>query len=272
MELDDCAFPLLAGVVCTDSQAVGFKDMDFGLLVGAKPRGPGQERGDLLRDNGAIFTSTGQAIGENASRDCKVLVVGNPANTNAYIAMQHAAKQGLAKKNFTAMTRLDHNRGQYQLANKIGAAVQEVDQFIIWGNHSPTMFPDTRYTHTNGDDVNAKFDLEWYNKDFMPTVQQRGAAIIAARKLSSAASAANAAIEHIRDWHLGSNGQWVSMAVPSDGSYGVEKDIVFSFPCVCEDGEYHIVKDLELNQFQKDKIDVTLQELLGEKNAVANLL
>lgn len=170
MELDDCAFPLLAGVVCTDSQAVGFKDMDYGLLVGAKPRGPGMERGDLLRDNGAIFTSTGQAIGENASRDCKVLVVGNPANTNAYIAMEHAAKQGLGKKNFTAMTRLDHNRGQHQLANKIGSAVQEVEQFIVWGNHSSTMFPDTRYSHTQGQDINPRFDQEWYNKDFIPTV------------------------------------------------------------------------------------------------------
>lgn len=170
------------------------------------------------------------------------------------------------------MTRLDHNRGQYQLANKIGAAVQDVDSFIIWGNHSPTMFPDTRYTNVNGQDVNSGFDQEWYNNSFMPVVQQRGAAIIAARKLSSAASAANAAIEHIRDWHLGSNGQWVSMGVPSNGSYGVEQDLQFSFPCVCENGEYKIVEGLELNQFQKDKIDITLKELIGEKTAVANLL
>ena len=246
MELEDCAFPLLAGVVCTDSASVGFKDIDFGLLVGAKPRGPGMERADLLRDNGKIFTSTGQAIGEHASRNVKILVVGNPANTNAFITMTHAVKQGLKKESFTAMTRLDHNRGQHQLAQKLNHKVEDIKNFVIWGNHSSTMFPDTQNVQVNDKKIHDTIDQTWYNKDFIPCVQQRGSAIIAARKLSSAASAANAAIDHIRDWHLGSQGNWVSMAVPSDGSYGVDKDTIFSFPCTTKDGAYSIVKNLQL--------------------------
>ena len=271
MEIDDCAFPLLAGVVITDDPEVAFKDADIAILVGARPRSKGMERGDLLAANAAIFKVQGAALNKVASRDVKVLVVGNPANTNAYIAMKSAPD--LPAKNFTAMLRLDHNRALSQLAAKAGVAVSSLEKLAVWGNHSPTMYADYRATTSNGESIKAKINDEAWNRDtFLPTVGKRGAAIIEARGLSSAASAANAAIDHIRDWVLGTNGGWVSMGVPSDGSYGVPEGIMFGVPCTCANGEYTVVKGIELDEFSKERFKITLDELLSEAEGVADLL
>lgn len=275
MELDDCAFPLLAGMIASDDPNVAFKDADYALLVGARPRGPGMERKDLLAENAKIFTVQGAAIGLNASPNCKVLVVGNPCNTNAYIAMKSSAKVGgrVPAKNFTAMLRLDHNRALSQLSGKIGRPVTSFKQMTVWGNHSPTMYADYRFASSNGDSVKALVnDQEWNANVFLPTVGKRGAAIIEARGLSSAASAANAAIDHMRDWALGSKGDWVTMGVPSDGSYGIPEGLVFGFPCLTENGEYRIVQGLEIDEFSKACIAKTLNELEEERAGVADLL
>ena len=271
MELEDCAFPLLAGMVGTDDPEVAFKDADYALLVGARPRGPGMERKDLLLENAKIFTVQGKALNAVAKRDVKVLVVGNPANTNAYIAMKSAPD--LDPKNFTAMLRLDHNRALSQLSAKTGKAVDSFEKFTVWGNHSPTMYPDYRFATTGGASVAELInDQEWNANTFIPTVGKRGAAIIAARGLSSAASAANAAIDHVHDWVLGSNGKWVTMGVPSDGSYGIPEGVVFGFPVITENGKYTIVKDLPIDDFSKKYIDITLGELEEERAGVADLL
>lgn len=270
MELQDGAFPLLAGINSTDSFTTGFKDIDYALLVGAKPRGPGMERGDLLKDNGKIFIEQGKAINDNAKRSVKVLVVGNPANTNALIAAHHA--KDIPKANFTAMTRLDHNRALTQLAIKTGSHVSDIEKLAIWGNHSPTMVPDLTNASVKGKKATELVDNEWVNKTFIPIVQQRGAAIIAARKLSSAASAANAALDHVRDWVHGTHGHWTSMAIPSDGSYGVKAGLVFSYPVTVENGVYKIVKGLTITPEIQKRIDVTTEELLSERKAVEHLL
>ncbi|PWR18408.1 malate dehydrogenase [Zavarzinia aquatilis] len=271
MEIEDCAFPTLAGVVITDDPEVAFKDADVAILVGARPRSKGMERADLLAANAAIFKVQGAALNKVASRNVKVLVVGNPANTNAYIAMKSAPD--LPAKNFTAMLRLDHNRALSQLSAKAGVAVSSLEKLAVWGNHSPTMYADYRLTTSNGESVKAKINDEVWNRDvFLPTVGKRGAAIIEARGLSSAASAANAAIDHVRDWVLGTNGGWVSMGVPSDGSYGVPEGIIFGMPCVCENGEYKVVKGLEMDEFSKERFKITLDELLSEAEGVADLL
>jgi malate dehydrogenase len=271
MELEDCAFPLLAGMVGTDDPKVAFKDADYALLVGARPRGPGMERKDLLLENAKIFTEQGKALNEVASRDVKVLVVGNPANTNAYIAMKSAPE--LPAKNFTAMLRLDHNRALSQLAAKAGVAVAGIEKLIVWGNHSPTMYPDYRFATANGESLKAKIGDEAWNADsFIPTVGKRGAAIIEARGLSSAASAANAAIDHMRDWALGSGGKWVTMGVPSDGSYGIAQGIIYGVPVTTENGEYTRVEGLEIDDFSRGRMDKTLAELEEERAGVAHLL
>lgn len=270
MELEDCAFPLLAGVVQTDDPAVAFKDANFCLLVGARPRGPGMERKDLLQANAAIFSTQGKAINDHASRDVKVLVVGNPANTNALIAYRNAPD--LSRGQFTAMTRLDHNRAVAQLAARTGAHSTNVESVIIWGNHSATQYPDIHHATVNGKPAMAQVDAEWMRGTFIPTVQQRGAAIIKARGLSSAASAANAAIEHMRDWALGTQGRIVSMAFPSDGSYGIEEGLVYSYPVTCANGEYHIVQGLEISEFSRQLMQATEKELSEERAAVADLL
>jgi malate dehydrogenase len=271
MELEDCAFPLLAGMVGTDDAEVAFKDADIALLVGARPRGPGMERKDLLLENAKIFTAQGAALNKVASRDVKVLVVGNPANTNAYIAMKSAPD--LNPKNFTAMLRLDHNRALSQLAGKTGKPVGDINKLIVWGNHSPTMYPDYRYATIGGASVKDMIGDDAWNKDtFIPKVGKRGAAIIEARGLSSAASAANAAIDHIHDWVLGSNGEWVTMGVPSDGSYGIPKDVMYGFPVICKDGKYEIVKDLAIDDFSRERMNFTLNELEEERSGVAHLL
>ncbi|GAB2188943.1 malate dehydrogenase [Sessilibacter sp. MAH1] len=271
MELDDCAFPLLAGMVCTDDANVAFKDADFALLVGARPRGPGMERKDLLEANAAIFSAQGKALNDNASRGVKVLVVGNPANTNALIAQRNAPD--LNPRQFTAMTRLDHNRALTQLAQKTGKSINDVKNLVIWGNHSSTQYPDIHQTTVDGTDAMSLIDQAWYEADFIPTVQKRGAAIIDARGASSAASAANAAIFHMRDWALGSvEGDWVSMGVYSDGSYGIDKGLIYSFPCVCKDGDWTIVQGVELNEFSVAKMKATEDELKEERDAVAHLL
>jgi malate dehydrogenase len=272
MELDDCAFPLLAGVVCTDDATRAFEGADYGLLVGAMPRKEGMERADLLSANGAIFTAQGKAISESAADDVKILVVGNPANTNALIAMNNAA--GTPNRQFTAMTRLDHNRAKAQLAAKAGATVADVTRMTIWGNHSATQYPDVFHAEVGGkpafDAVGG--DRAWLEGEFIPTVQQRGAAVIKARGSSSAASAANAAIDHMRTWALGTpEGDWVSMAVPSDGSYGVPEGLVSGFPCTCAGGEYEIVQGLELDEFSRARLDASVAELAGERDAVAEL-
>lgn len=270
MELDDCAFPLLVDVIGTDDPKVAFKDADYALLVGARPRGPGMERADLLQENAKIFTVQGKALNEVASRDVKVLVVGNPANTNAYIAMKSAPD--LLAKNFTAMLRLDHNRALTQVAKKTGKAVKDIKKLIVWGNHSPTMYADYRFATINGESVKEMInDQDWNANTFLPTVGKRGAAIIEARGLSSAASAANAAIDHMRDWALGSNGEWVTMGIPSDGSYGIPKGIMFGFPVTTENGEYQIVQDLQIDDFSQERINITLNELEEERAAIDHL-
>ncbi|MDR7069331.1 malate dehydrogenase [Pseudoxanthomonas japonensis] len=271
MELEDCAFPLLAGTIGTDDPEVAFKDVDVALLVGARPRGPGMERKDLLLENAKIFTAQGAALNKVASRNVKVLVVGNPANTNAYIAMKSAPD--LPSKNFTAMLRLDHNRALSQLANKAGVAVGDIEKLVVWGNHSPTMYPDYRFATVNGKSLKDSInDADWNANEFIPKVGKRGAAIIEARGLSSAASAANAAIDHVRDWVLGSNGKWVTMGIPSDGSYGIPEGVMFGFAVTTENGEYTMVKDLPVDAFSQAAIDKTLGELEEERSGVAHLL
>ncbi len=274
MELEDCAFPLLAGMIATDDPNVAFKDAKVALLVGARPRGPGMERKDLLTENAKIFTVQGAAIGQYADPDCKVLVVGNPCNTNAYIAKEVAQKYGrVPAKNFTGMLRLDHNRALSQLAAKTGREVSSLKKMVVWGNHSPTMYADYRFCESNGDSVKALVNDDAWNRDvFLPTVGKRGAAIIEARGLSSAASAANAAIDHIRDWVLGSNGEWVTMGIPSDGSYGIPEGIIYGFPVTTENGEYKIVQGLEIDEFSRERMTHTLNELLEEREGVKDLL
>ena len=271
MELEDCAFPLLADVVCTDDPNVGFKDTDYALLVGARPRGPGMERKDLLEANAAIFSVQGKAIDQHASKDIKVLVVGNPANTNALITQRNAPS--INPRNFTAMTRLDHNRAMTQIAQKTGKTVNDVTNMTIWGNHSATQYPDLFNTKVDGKTASDLVDQEWLENDFIPTVQQRGAAIIKARGASSAASAANAAIDHVRSWALGTEGDdWVSMGVYSDGSYGIEEGLIYSFPCRCNNGDWEIVQGLPVNDFSRGKMDATAQELAEERDGVKHLL
>ena len=271
MELEDCAFPLLAGMVGTDDPEVAFKNADYALLVGARPRGPGMERKDLLLENAKIFTAQGAALNKVASRDVKVLVVGNPANTNAYIAMKSAPD--LPARNFTAMLRLDHNRALSQLATRAGVAVGEIEKLVVWGNHSPTMYPDYRFATVGGESLKDRIgDADWNANEFIPKVGKRGAAIIEARGLSSAASAANAAIDHIRDWVLGSNGKWVTMGIPSDGSYGIPEGLIFGFAVTTENGEYTMVRDLPIDDFSQKAIDKTLAELEEERAGVAHLL
>jgi malate dehydrogenase len=271
MELNDCAYPLLHDIVMTDDANVAFKDVSHALLVGAKPRGPGMERGDLLKDNGGIFGPQGRALNEHASRDVKVLVVGNPANTNALIAMKHAPD--LNPSNFTAMMRLDHNRAISQLSEKISAAVTDVKKVIIWGNHSATQYPDLNHASVAGKPAMSLVDEAWVKNDFIPKVQKRGAEIIAARGASSAASAAYAALSHMRDWEQGSDtDDWVSMAVPSDGSYGIGEGLIYSYPVICSGGTYEIVRGLDVNEFSRERMDATRQELEGEREAIKSLL
>ena len=272
MQPEDCAFPLLAGIEAHSDPMTAFKDTDYALLVGARPRGPGMERADLLAANAQIFTAQGKALNAVASRNVKVLVVGNPANTNAYIAMKSAPD--LPAKNFTAMLRLDHNRAASQLAAKAGFKVGDIRKLTVWGNHSPTMYADYRFATVNGVSVKETInDQTWNAEVFLPTVGKRGAAIIAARGLSSAASAANAAIDHMRDWALGSNGEWVTMGVPSQGQYGIPEGIVFGFPVTTTpDGEYKIVEGLEIDAFSQECINKTLAELQGEQDGVKHLL
>jgi malate dehydrogenase len=271
MEVEDCAFPLLAGMTAASDAKVAFRDADIAVLVGARPRGPGMERKDLLEANGAIFTVQGRALDEVASRNVKVLVVGNPANTNAYIAMKSA--KTLPATCFTAMLRLDHNRALSQLATKTGKPVDSFEKLIVWGNHSPTMYPDFRFASAGGQPVKALVNDDAWTKDvFIPLVGKRGAAIIEARGLSSAASAANAAIDHIRDWVLGSNGKWVTMGVASDGSYGIPAGVMYGFPCTTANGQYQIVKGLEIDAFSRERMDKTLKEIEEERAAIAHLL
>jgi malate dehydrogenase len=271
MELEDCAFPTLQGVVATDQPDTAFKDTDYALLVGAKPRGPGMERGDLLRENAKIFSVQGKALDRHASRNVRVLVVGNPANTNALIAQKNAPS--LNPANFTAMTRLDHNRALAQLAAKLGVHVNAISRMTIWGNHSATQYPDISHAVVNEQPAAELVDQPWLTSDFIPTVQQRGAAIIKARGLSSAASAASAAIDHIRDWALGTpGGDWVSMAVPSDGSYGIKEGVIYSFPCRCAKGKYEIVDGLAISDFSRERMRLTDDELRQERDAIAELL
>lgn len=271
MELHDAAFPLLEGLVATTDLELGFKDSDYAFLVGARPRGPGMERGDLLSANGQIFGPQGRALNAVASRDVKVLVVGNPANTNALIAQANAPD--LPAENFTAMTRLDHNRALAQLAEKTGHHHRQIRRMTIWGNHSATQYPDLHHAEVNGQAALDLVDSDWYSSHFIPTVQQRGAAIIKARGASSAASAASSAIDHIRDWALGTaDKDWVSMAVPSDGSYGIAPGVIYSFPCTCANGRWQIVQGLEINEMSRRLMDATDQELREERAAVENLL
>lgn len=271
MELDDCAFPLLAGMVETDDPNVAFKDADYALLVGARPRGPGMERKDLLEANAAIFSVQGKAINDNASKAIKVLVVGNPANTNALIAQRNAPD--INPRQFTAMTRLDHNRAMTQLAQKTGTSINDVTNMTIWGNHSSTQYPDLHHARVNGQLAIEMVEQDWYEETFIPDVQQRGAAIIKARGASSAASAANAAIGHMRSWALGTTeGDWVSMGVYSDGSYGIQQGLIYSYPCVCRNGDWEIVQGLDCNDFSQGRMKATEQELAEERDAVSHLL
>lgn len=271
MELRDGAFPLVHDVITSDDPEVAFKDADYALLVGARPRGPGMERKDLLEANAAIFSAQGKAINDNASKDIKVLVVGNPANTNALIAQRNAPD--INPRQFTAMMRLDHNRSMTQLAKKTGKTVNDVTNMLVWGNHSATQFPDLHHPKVSGEIAINLVDQQWYEDEFIPTVQQRGAAIIKARGASSAASAANAAIDHMHDWALGTpEGDWVSMGVYSDGSYGITEGLIYSFPCVCKNGDWEIVQGLEINDFSRSKMTATEQELTEERDAVQHLL
>jgi malate dehydrogenase len=271
MELEDCAFPLLAGMQAHSDPMTAFKDADYALLIGSRPRGPGMERAELLAVNAEIFTAQGKALNAVASRDVKVLVVGNPANTNAYIAMKSAPD--LPRQNFTAMLRLDHNRALSQIATKTGKAVAAIEKLIVWGNHSPTMYADYRFATIDGKSVRDMINDQVWNADtFLPTVGKRGAAIIAARGVSSAASAANAAIDHMRDWALGTHGKWVTMGVPSDGQYGIPKDTMFGFPVTTEGGAYKVVEGLSIDAFSQQRIDATLAELQGEQDGVKHLL
>jgi malate dehydrogenase len=271
MELDDCAFPTLTGMVATDNPNEAFADTDYALLVGARPRGPGMERNDLLEANAAIFSVQGKALNDHASRDVRVLVVGNPANTNALITQANAPD--LDPRNFTAMTRLDHNRAKAQLAAKTHAHVNDIRQMTIWGNHSATQYPDISFATVNGEAASGLVDQSWLTDDFIPVVQQRGAAIIKARGASSAASAASAAIDHMRDWALGTPGDdWVSMAVPADGSYGIDPGVIYSFPVRCSGGDYAIVQDLEISEFSRQRMDATEKELREERAAIEELL
>jgi malate dehydrogenase len=272
MELDDCAFPLLERVVPTADPKVAFKDVDVALLVGARPRGPGMERKDLLEANGKIFGPQGQALSEGASRDVKVLVVGNPANTNCLIAMKNAPQ--LKPSNFTAMMRLDHNRSLSQIAQKLGKPVSAVSKMIVWGNHSATQYPDIFQAEVEGKKVWPMInDMNWLEKEFIPTIQQRGAAIIQARGLSSAASAASAAMDHVRNWISGTPaGDWVSMGVPADGSYGIPEGVIYGYPATCRDGRYQIVQGLEISEFSKARMQASLKELQEERDAIKQLL
>lgn len=271
MELNDCAFPTLNKVIATDDARVAFKDCHAALLVGARPRGPGMERKDLLLANAQIFSAQGKALNEVAARDVRVLVVGNPANTNALIAMKNAPS--LKPQSFTAMTRLDHNRALSQLAEKTGRHVNDIQKMIIWGNHSATQYPDINHCLVKGQPARGLVDAAWVEQTFIPTVQQRGAAIIKARGASSAASAASAAIDHIRDWFRGSaQGDWVSMGIPSDGSYGIPEGVIYSYPVVCRGGHYDIVQGLSIDEFSRKRMDVTHQELLEERDGVKDLL
>lgn len=271
MELQDCAFPLLAGMFTTDNPEEAFKDAQVAILVGSRPRSKGMERADLLQANAEIFTVQGAALNKVADRNVKVLVVGNPANTNAYIAMKSAPD--LPAKNFTAMLRLDHNRALSQVAEKTGTAVSDIEKLCVWGNHSPTMYADYRFATIDGQKVQDLInDQDWNANVFLPTVGKRGAAIIEARGLSSAASAANAAIDHIHDWWLGTDGKWVTMGIPSDGAYGIPEETMFGFPVTCENGEYKLVEGLEIDDFSRERINITLQELEEEKAGVAHLL
>ena len=271
MELEDCAFPLLAGMEAHGDANSAFKGTDYALLVGARPRGPGMERKDLLAANAQIFTAQGKALNAAASRNVRVLVVGNPANTNAYIAMKSAPD--LPRRNFTAMLRLDHNRAASQIAAKTGSAVADIEKLCVWGNHSPTMYADYRFAKIGGKAVKDMINDQVWNKDvFLPTVGKRGAAIIEARGLSSAASAANAAIDHMRDWALGTGGKWVTMGVPSNGEYGIPKDIMFGYPVTTSGGEYRIVEGLDIDAFSQERINLTLKELLEEQEGVKHLL
>ena len=271
MELQDCAFPLLAGMEAHSDPMQAFKDTDYALLVGARPRGPGMERADLLAANAQIFTAQGKALNAVASRNVKVLVVGNPANTNAYIAMKSAPD--LPPENFTAMLRLDHNRALSQISEKTGKPVAAIEKMAVWGNHSPTMYADYRFATIDGASVKDMInDEDWNRNTFLPTVGKRGAVIIEARGLSSAASAANAAIDHMRDWALGTNGKWVTMGVPSQGWYGIPQDVVFGFPVTCENGVYKVVEGLAIDAFSQECINKTLAELQGEQEGVKHLL
>ncbi len=271
MELEDGAFPLVAGIVGTDDANVAFKDANYALLVGARPRGPGMERKDLLEANAAIFSAQGKAINDNASKDIKVLVVGNPANTNALIAQRNAPD--INPRQFTAMTRLDHNRGMAQLANKLGKTVNDITKMTIWGNHSSTQYPDLHHCEVDGKVAIDQVEQDWYEGTYIPEVQQRGAAIIKARGASSAASAASAAVDHMRSWALGTaDGDWVSMSIYSDGSYGIQEGLIYSFPCTCKDGDWSIVQGLEVNDFSRGKMEATEKELAEERDAVSHLL
>lgn len=271
MELEDCAFPLLAGMVQTDDANVAFKDADFALLVGARPRGPGMERKDLLEANATIFSAQGKAINDHASRQIRVLVVGNPANTNALIAQRNAPD--ISPRQFTAMTRLDHNRAMSQLAQRTETTINEISKMTIWGNHSATQYPDLFHAGVRGETAIDLVNQGWYENDFIPAVQQRGAAIIDARGASSAASAANAAIGHMRTWVMGTaEGDWTSMGVYSDGSYGITEGLIYSFPCRCQDGDWEIVQDLAINEFSRAKMRASETELTEERDAVQHLL
>ena len=271
MELQDCAFPLLADMQAHSDPMTAFKDVEYALLVGSRPRGPGMERADLLAANAQIFTAQGKALNAVAARNVKVLVVGNPANTNAWIAMKSAPD--LPRENFTAMLRLDHNRALSQLAEKTGKPVASIEKMAVWGNHSPTMYADYRFATIDGQSVKEMSHDDAWNRDvFLPTVGKRGAAIIDARGLSSAASAANAAIDHMRDWALGTNGRWVTMGIPSNGDYGIPQDLMFGFPVTCENGRYTVVKDLPIDAFSQQCIDKTRDELLSEQDGVKHLV
>jgi malate dehydrogenase len=271
MELEDCAFPLLAGMSAHGDPMTAFKDVDYALLVGARPRGPGMERKDLLSANAQIFTAQGKALNAVASRGVRTLVVGNPANTNAYIAMKSAPD--LPQRNFTAMLRLDHNRALSQVAARTGKPVASIEKLCVWGNHSPTMYADYRFATIDGKSVKQMINDDAWNRDvFLPTVGKRGAAIIEARGLSSAASAANAAIDHMRDWALGTQGKWTTMGIPSDGSYGIPKEVMYGMPVTCQGGEYSLVQGLEIDAFSRERMDLTLKELLEERDGVAHLL